>query len=103
MAAGGLDLGISYLKGRVDKTGAHDDLIKSRVKDRPKTIQMFKEDRTHMDTHIKVSIHDTKTRMASVHRSVCLLVFVGRYVYLAGVMVMTACCHQGQRSNGEGE
>lgn len=37
MAAGGLDLGISYLKGRVHKTRAHSGLIKKKqVKEQTK-------------------------------------------------------------------
>lgn len=42
-------------------------------------------------------------RMHNIHHSACLWAFVGGCVYLVGVTVMTGCCHQSQRSHGEGE
>ena len=44
-----------------------------------------------------MSIHNRHTLFSPVLLSLCRMC-----VYLAGVTVMTVCCHQGQRSHGEG-
>lgn len=66
-AAGGLDLGIGYSKGRADKTGAHDGEIRSRGKDEPKDKCLKRTEHTH---------RDNDTHAALMHLPVCICWFL---------------------------
>lgn len=61
-----------------------------RAKDKAGTKRTWAYVRTH-----------THTEQPAVPICVCVCVR-HIFVYLAGVMVMTVCCHQGQRSTCEG-